>query len=837
MPPRENAALGRQWKFEACEERLALSSQPVAGYWIDPLAGDLQELAGPIVPLADGPAWSDAAAVRSQFGLSGGRQTVAVIDSGIAYDHVALGGGLGKAYRVVGGWDFAENDADPYDDGPAGFHGTHIAGILGAADGLHPGVAPGVDLVALRVFDDRGQSQFAWVEKALRWVHQHRHAFDNPITTVNISLGTDWNAAAVPEWATFEDELAQLAADGIFVSAAAGNSFMVYGRPGLSYPAVSQYVTPVASVDAGGNLSRFSQRADRVLAAPGERITSTLPDHFYGGDGIKNDWGATSGTSMAAPYVAGASVLVREAMENLGFTQIAQSTIYERLRTTADLVYDAATSASYRRVNLQAAIESLVGVDESSSAGEAKNLGLVGNQLQVSGTIGRVDDQDFFRFTAGQSGTATLTLASPSQVAASWQLAGGVGQVSGNKLTLNVQAGQAYVVGIAGGATIGKYTVDLRLAAAPGGNGAGDGGGSGPAGPVNPVPWGTVEQMSRHGLNLRTGENWFQVTAGRPGVLTVEAMFRHARGNIDLEVYNSQQRLIGSSRTSGNVERIDVSAGAGQTFFVRAVGANSDVDFRLTNLVSHAGSAVQIAGTAGNDAFIYHADARLVSIGGVTYGMGRATSVHFAGSSGYDTAILVGGAAAEHATLRPGSVQLVGGGLEVSADNVEVARVLGGRSDTAALYDSAGRDWLEAGPTSVTLAGSGFHSIAQGFGNVTVHATAGSGDHAVLLGSSGDDRLRVWKGVRILEAGGVQIRTENFQSARFYAGAGFDEVHFHTAGKPGWIGGQDSTGTLRSQGFTTELADAETLLAYAKAKHKLRTELAALDYLFRRIGL
>jgi subtilisin family serine protease len=91
-------------------------------------------------------------------------------------------------------------------------------------------------------------------------------------------------------------------------------------------------VTPVASVDASGNLSRFSQRDNRVLAAPGERIMSTLPDHFYGGDGNKNDWGATSGTSMAAPYVAGASVLVREAMQNLGFTQITQSTIYDLFR-------------------------------------------------------------------------------------------------------------------------------------------------------------------------------------------------------------------------------------------------------------------------------------------------------------------------------------------------------------------------------------------------------------------------------------------------------------------------------------------------------------------------
>ena len=71
--------------------------------------------------------------VRSDFGFTGIGQTVAVIDSGIAYDHLALGGGLGSSYRVVGGWDFTgENDANPYDDGPAGSHGTHVSGIIGA---------------------------------------------------------------------------------------------------------------------------------------------------------------------------------------------------------------------------------------------------------------------------------------------------------------------------------------------------------------------------------------------------------------------------------------------------------------------------------------------------------------------------------------------------------------------------------------------------------------------------------------------------------------------------------------------------------------------------------
>ena len=52
--------------------------------------------------------------------------------------------------------------------------------------------------------------------------------FANPITTVNLSLGTAWNANNVPNWAILEDEFAQLEADGIFISVAAGNSFQNY---------------------------------------------------------------------------------------------------------------------------------------------------------------------------------------------------------------------------------------------------------------------------------------------------------------------------------------------------------------------------------------------------------------------------------------------------------------------------------------------------------------------------------------------------------------------------------------------------------------------------------
>jgi hypothetical protein len=111
--PDERYQQPRGWRFEAYEERLALCAEPVADFWIDyelfddaaqSTAHEVEPSSAFVMPLAaEGHGWTDVAAARDDFGLRGSKQTVAIIDSGIAWDHVALGGGLGKAYRVVGG--------------------------------------------------------------------------------------------------------------------------------------------------------------------------------------------------------------------------------------------------------------------------------------------------------------------------------------------------------------------------------------------------------------------------------------------------------------------------------------------------------------------------------------------------------------------------------------------------------------------------------------------------------------------------------------------------------------------------------------------------------------
>jgi len=350
---------------------LAPYLEPAPVHAIGPVQYSIEQLAQPQTIQASGQVQSPldaASAIRDRFSIDGSGQTVAVIDTGISWDHYAFSEpnpngkplvGYGVGYRVVGGWDFAENDANPYDDGPAGFHGTHVAGIIGSDYNEHQGVAPGVDLVGLRVFNDNGISKIDWIESALRWVIDNRTTFENPITTVNLSLGIFANAndAAITR---LDDELQQLRADGVLVVAAAGNSFTATRPDWLAYPASHPLVAAVSSVDANGNLSSFSQRDDGVFAAPGRSVVSSVPEYVHGYDGRNDDFHTATGTSMASPQVAGASVLVRQAMESIGQNATPES-ILNHLRQTAQTLTDAVTGATYHRIDLFNAIDSLLG--------------------------------------------------------------------------------------------------------------------------------------------------------------------------------------------------------------------------------------------------------------------------------------------------------------------------------------------------------------------------------------------------------------------------------------------------------------------------------------------
>ena len=541
--------------FESLEDRRVFTANPLAA-----AAGALVETAIAVSPqdAGNGQAPGDSASdyARDRYGLDGFGQTVVIIDSGIAYDHYALGGGLGSGHRVVGGWDFAEDDADPYDDGAAGFHGTHVAGIVGSSDSQYTGLAPGVDLVGLRVFDDQGNGNFDWIESALDWVHHNLDSFEHPITTVNMSIGADWNADNIPDWATLEDELQLLENQGIFVSVSAGNDFANHQAVGVNYPAASPFVVPVASIDGDGDLSSFSQRNDRVLAAPGENITSTAPDYLYGFDGVTDDFVSASGTSMSAPYVAGASVLLRQALEAMGQSQIDQNDLLSVLRSTADQIYDSVTDAHYDRINLERALDTIVGADEYGSTHQsAEQITPSEDYYSITGAINSTSDQDHFSYTAQESGELTIDMLWYSGGENSSNLLVN-GQATDSQHSLQVTAGESYSFAVTAGSSIGRYSVSLNFASES----------------VN-IPYSAAAPDAATASRTM----W---TAASSGTYEITLDFGQVGTESSVEVRNESGQVVASATNPAATETFTIAAAAGESFQI--------------DLVGHRGSAVTV---------------------------------------------------------------------------------------------------------------------------------------------------------------------------------------------------------------------------------------------------
>lgn len=241
--------------------------------------------------------------VWARYGARGEGVIVAVIDTGVDYGHPALGGGFGPGFKVIGGYDFANDDGDPADDNG---HGTHVAGIIAAdGEGLI-GVAPGTKLLAYKVLDGEGLGDESDVIAALEAAVDPNGDGDTSdhVGVVNLSLGSRGGP----------DDADSLAADaaveaGVVVCAAAGNEFHELVGPAVGSPAAGRRVVAVGASD-GTLLADFSSWGPTwgtfaikpEVVAPGVGIRSAAP-----GCGTA----VHSGTSMASPHVAGLAALLR----------------------------------------------------------------------------------------------------------------------------------------------------------------------------------------------------------------------------------------------------------------------------------------------------------------------------------------------------------------------------------------------------------------------------------------------------------------------------------------------------------------------------------------------
>ena len=239
--------------------------------------------------------------------VTGTGVTVAVIDTGIYYTHPDLGGGFGPGYKVIGGYDFFNNDSDPMDDNG---HGTHVAGIIAGSGGIE-GVAPGASLLAYKVLGADGSGPMSDVIEAIDASIDPNNdgSSSDHADVISMSLGGSGDS---------QDPIClavQRAVEaGVVVVVAAGNSGPSVGT--VASPGVSPYAVTVGAVNSTGALANFSSRgptSDMLMkpdvSAPGVDILSTVP---YTGTQHSSSTGymTMSGTSMATPHVSGAAALL-----------------------------------------------------------------------------------------------------------------------------------------------------------------------------------------------------------------------------------------------------------------------------------------------------------------------------------------------------------------------------------------------------------------------------------------------------------------------------------------------------------------------------------------------
>ncbi|MGD8237637.1 MAG: S8 family serine peptidase, partial [Armatimonadota bacterium] len=252
---------------------------------------------------------------------TGGSVVVAVIDSGVDYNHVDLaanmwtnpGETLGNGIDDDGnghiddehGWDFANDDNDPMDvDG----HGTHVSGTIGAVGNNATGVVGvnwTVEIMALKFIE----SETGSVADAIACI---QYAITKGADVMSNSWGGDRSSQAL------YDAIEDAGDAGVLFVAAAGNDSLDIDASGF-YPAGFDLdnIISVAASDQSDGLAGFSSYGETAvdLAAPGVTIYSTVPSDGYGN---------SNGTSMATPHVAGAAALIQAELGETGLAAKAR---------------------------------------------------------------------------------------------------------------------------------------------------------------------------------------------------------------------------------------------------------------------------------------------------------------------------------------------------------------------------------------------------------------------------------------------------------------------------------------------------------------------------------
>jgi len=377
---------------------------------------------------------------------------VAVIDTGIDFQHPELNvmGGVNCTVDRVFTECYTGGDDDHY-------HGTHVAGTIGALDNNDGvvGVAPGARLWAVKVLNHRGSGYSSWIIGGIDWVAANA----GTIEVANMSLGGAGFSQA-------EYDAIQGAVNaGVAFAVAAGNEdddANNYSPGGfdnvLSVSALADFnglpgggAAPTCTTDVDDTLASFSNWGPEVdVAAPGVCILSTYPLE-------KGSYGTISGTSMASPHVAGALALLASANNPGGAADVYN--LYNQIKSTGNYNWtdDSGDGIKEPLLDVTGFVPVLVPTSGTSNTPPGVNIGSPadgasydsGATVNFSGTASDVEDGDLSSSMAwssnidgaiGTGATVSAVLSAGTHVVTA--LVTDAGGLSGSDtVTVTVEAG------------------------------------------------------------------------------------------------------------------------------------------------------------------------------------------------------------------------------------------------------------------------------------------------------------------------------------------------------------------------------------------------------------
>ena len=275
---------------------------------------------------------------RMDKGYTGEGVTVALIDTGADGEHKALAG------KIVAFKDFVNNQTDPYDDNG---HGTHCASLVAGEKGT--GVAPGSELVVIKVMDKEGACYLSDALNALDWCLENKERYG--IRVVSFSVGGE----SPSDGSSLLDEACnKMVENGLVMCVAAGNSGPAASS--IVIPGDAENVITVGAVDSSGSIFELSSRGPTAKGDTKPDLVTLGVDVVSALAGSKNGKSSLSGTSMAVPQVSGAVALLLQARSNLAPADLKRVL----LKTADDLGPSGQDNVyGYGALNLTGALQSI----------------------------------------------------------------------------------------------------------------------------------------------------------------------------------------------------------------------------------------------------------------------------------------------------------------------------------------------------------------------------------------------------------------------------------------------------------------------------------------------